>query len=251
MRNPLAPLRQAIPSLAHPELERALTALVDAAGNDIAKARENIEAWYDSSMDRVSGWYKRHVQFMTFVVALGLVFVCNVDTLTITRALAQDAVLRARIVADAEAYTKANLPSTPAADASSKKDEAPSGAKPLPKDADKAGAPPAAAIEGAPADAKKGSSAKNDAKSPEDKLDGVSQEIRKLGLPLGWGTDDPRTALPTGLSAFLYKIFGLLLTAIAVSLGAPFWFDMLNRIMVVRATVKPREKSPDEPAVDR
>jgi len=36
---------------------------------------------------------------------------------------------------------------------------------------------------------------------------------------------------------------GWIITALAVSLGAPFWFDMLNKIMVVRGTVKPAEKS--------
>jgi len=39
---------------------------------------------------------------------------------------------------------------------------------------------------------------------------------------------------------------GWALTAFAVSLGAPFWFDMLNKLIVVRSTVKPKEKSPDE-----
>jgi hypothetical protein len=45
---------------------------------------------------------------------------------------------------------------------------------------------------------------------------------------------------------FLTKIVGWLLTAIAISLGAPFWFDMLNKIIIVRSTVKPHEKSPEE-----
>jgi hypothetical protein len=43
---------------------------------------------------------------------------------------------------------------------------------------------------------------------------------------------------------------GWLLTALAVSLGAPFWFDTLNKIMVVRSTVKPSEKSRDEASKD-
>ena len=30
-------------------------------------------------------------------------------------------------------------------------------------------------------------------------------------------------------------------TALAVSLGAPFWFDMLNKIITVRSTIKPKE----------
>jgi hypothetical protein len=43
-------------------------------------------------------------------------------------------------------------------------------------------------------------------------------------------------------------VLGWLVTALALSLGAPFWFDMLNKFMVVRSTIKPKEKSPDEPS---
>jgi hypothetical protein len=41
---------------------------------------------------------------------------------------------------------------------------------------------------------------------------------------------------------------GWFLTAVALSLGAPFWFDTLNRFMVVRSTIKPQEKSQPEPS---
>jgi hypothetical protein len=46
-------------------------------------------------------------------------------------------------------------------------------------------------------------------------------------------------------------LFGWLATAMAVSLGAPFWFDVLNKVMVIRSTVKPHEKSGDEGSEDR
>jgi hypothetical protein len=46
-------------------------------------------------------------------------------------------------------------------------------------------------------------------------------------------------------------LVGWLLTALAAMLGAPFWFDLLNRMMVVRSTVKPHEKSPEESSEDR
>jgi hypothetical protein len=39
------------------------------------------------------------------------------------------------------------------------------------------------------------------------------------------------------------KIIGLLLTALATSLGAPFWFDLLKKVMMVRAGVNPAEDS--------
>jgi hypothetical protein len=40
-------------------------------------------------------------------------------------------------------------------------------------------------------------------------------------------------------------------TILAISLGAPFWFDLLNKMMVIRSTVKPREKSREEGSEDR
>ena len=53
------------------------------------------------------------------------------------------------------------------------------------------------------------------------------------------------------LGFIVWSIPGWLITALATTFGAPFWFDLLNRMMVIRSTVKPKEKSPDEPAVDR
>jgi len=44
------------------------------------------------------------------------------------------------------------------------------------------------------------------------------------------------------------KVVGIVFTALAVSQGAPFWFDVLNKFMVVRSTIKPREKSQEEPS---
>lgn len=43
------------------------------------------------------------------------------------------------------------------------------------------------------------------------------------------------------------SIFGWLLTAIAISFGAPFWFDLLNRLMNIRSSVRPGEKAPEAP----
>lgn len=34
------------------------------------------------------------------------------------------------------------------------------------------------------------------------------------------------------------SLIGLLLTAIAISLGAPFWFDLLNKLMQLRGSKK-------------
>ena len=43
---------------------------------------------------------------------------------------------------------------------------------------------------------------------------------------------------------------GLALDSVAISLGAPFWFDLSNKFIVVRSTVKPNKKSPAEESKD-
>lgn len=74
-------------------------------------------------------------------------------------------------------------------------------------------------------------------------LDQVQQRLDQLsnsGLPLGWADDK---VLASGKPAqWLSKIAGLLLTALAASLGAPFWFDLVNKLVNVRSTgnVPPR-----------
>lgn len=75
-------------------------------------------------------------------------------------------------------------------------------------------------------------------------------DVTNLGIPIGW--NHVPDVLKTGAWHWRYvnTALGWLVTAIAISLGAPFWFDMLNKIMVVRSTVKPREKSQEEPSKD-
>jgi hypothetical protein len=53
------------------------------------------------------------------------------------------------------------------------------------------------------------------------------------------------------IPAILLTGLGWLCTALAVMLGAPFWFDVLNKVMVIRSTVKPHEKSKEEASEDR
>ena len=70
------------------------------------------------------------------------------------------------------------------------------------------------------------------------------EDIKALQLPVGWtggGEDSPR-AFPDSINAM--KILGLLLTALAVSFGAPFWFDALSKLGRLRATGKPEGRRP-------
>jgi hypothetical protein len=65
----------------------SLQALVKDAGGDVTRFRSSVESWYDDHMDRVSGWYKRHVAIITLVAGTVLVVLFNINALTIGRTL--------------------------------------------------------------------------------------------------------------------------------------------------------------------
>jgi hypothetical protein len=69
----------------------------------------------------------------------------------------------------------------------------------------------------------------------------LEREVKKLDLPLGWELSfgEAPTQLPNDVLGWLAKILGLALTIGAVMLGAPFWFDLLSKIVRVRATGAP------------
>ena len=69
--------------------------------DDVDRFRASIERTFDETMDRASGWYKRRVQLILFVLALGLTCVMNADTLAIGQRLWKDDALRAAVVAQA------------------------------------------------------------------------------------------------------------------------------------------------------
>jgi hypothetical protein len=56
----------------------------------------------------------------------------------------------------------------------------------------------------------------------------LKEQLNELPLPLGWET------VPSGVVEWLTKIAGLLVTTLALSFGAPFWFGTLNRLVNIR-----------------
>lgn len=230
-------IREKVP---HTELQQALITLIDEAEGDFDKARRNIEEWYNAAMDRVSGWYKRRVQIILLILGFVMAIVLNADSINIGKALFQDDALRRSIVGQAEKFGPLPTP-TPQA-------------SPAETDSAETEAAKEAAKEKAVADAKQ-------------RVKEVRAQLEETGLPLGWvrskideqgkitNLDDMRRRPLFGngnteWQLWFIKLAGLLLTGLAISQGAPFWFDILNKFMVIRSTVKPREKSHEEKSKD-
>jgi hypothetical protein len=229
-QNILASFRQTIASLPADSpvtpIKDALLALIDDAQGDIEKFRKNVEDWYDAAMDRVSGWYKRRAHAIILVLGLLISIGLNADTVYIAQRLVSDPGTRNGLVAAAQAYEKEVGAAQPTADA-------------------------------------------------KDALKTNLQKLESLGLPLGWNIEPPpdpdhpeakpkmdlnlkwpglrvwhKDVIVGWYGQIRFHWLGWILTALAISLGAPFWFDMLNKIIVVRSTVKPKEKSPEDKSKD-
>jgi hypothetical protein len=67
-----------------------------------------------------------------------------------------------------------------------------------------------------------------------------SSDFDALRFPIGWNP----TGLPRSPNALFLHQVGWAISVLAVMLGAPFLFDTLNKFMIVRMTVKPRETMP-------
>lgn len=64
-------------------------------------------------------------------------------------------------------------------------------------------------------------------------LQDAIKALAQFALPIGW------TSFPTNLIGWAQKLAGLLLTTLAVSVGAPFWFDVLKKVVNPRGSGPP------------
>jgi hypothetical protein len=94
----VAEIRRAIADAALPPgTKSALLAIAKSAGADHTALRKGIEQWFDATMDRVSGWYKRQTQLIICLLSAAVVVVFNVNTVAIAQRLIHDDSVRAAV----------------------------------------------------------------------------------------------------------------------------------------------------------
>ncbi len=207
-----------------------------AAGADkgLAMGRKNVEEWFDNSMERMSGWYKRWAQKRIFVIGLALALLLNVDSIALAEHLWREPAVRQALIATSEKFVIEN----------------------------KDGANP-------------------EAVEPEEAIKQFQERFKGLTLPIGWVLEtydgDKKVKLfanedevvgicpqidrdkyragvqpvfcyeikdpPTSGFEISTKMLGILFTALATMQGAPYWFDILKKLINVRSSgVNPAEK---------
>jgi hypothetical protein len=193
----IASLRPAVALVDNQRVKAALQSMLNDAGDDVAKLRDNIESWFNSAMERASGWYKRRTQIVIFVLGFAAAILLNVNSITIAKDLWFNKAKRDVLVAAAQGYLG--------------KQQQASGTN-------------STAIGFDP---------------------GLKNDLDQLqGLGLTFGRKPAESGPFARMWIWLASIAGWLVTACAVSMGAPFWFDMLNKVSLVRSTIKPQELAP-------
>lgn len=94
-----AALDSAIAAVPDPQLRRTLNTLYVQAGGDVQRFQAALGGWFDSTMARLSGVYKRRQLLVSFLLALLLAILLNIDSIHLFQTLWRHPALAAGISA--------------------------------------------------------------------------------------------------------------------------------------------------------
>lgn len=176
------------------DLVKQLGALGIDAENVAESDRKTVEKWFNDSMARVSGWYKRRSQYIALAVAVLVAVVLNANALRLGEFLEREPTVARSVAAQAEASAKA-------------------------------------------VEFDENRTAETQIKRAGEQAAGAYEQIEGLKVPLLWA----HANVPQDAPAWLVAALGWFLTAVAISFGAPFWFDALGKLSNLRMAGKKPE----------
>jgi outer membrane biosynthesis protein TonB len=246
-----AELRSAAESFPNEAVRTAVLSALDAAQDDINRAKASLEDWFNAAMDRVSGWYKQRTQVILFAIGLLAAGVFNLDALEVGRQLQTSAALRTAVVARAVDLETLRPPAPAPEEATEQAaaEDAPTPATDEAAEQTPEAPAPASQPDEATPEAKNATSPAPSKTSVSDRLDAIIGEFGALGYSTGWRDCPPEHLCEPEQfwETWPSRIAGWLITALAVTLGAPFWFDLLSKFMSIRSAIKPnREETASE-----
>ncbi len=247
--------------MADSSIKTALSAFLTQAGEDLDAFRKNVGSWFNDVMDHASGWYKRNTQFILVFIAFFLCTINNVDTVSLVGHLSSSSEMRnaalkeARAMLDASDGTQASLRTEDGAQI--QVGETPQPVARLPKNGgqlkDQRKAPPAGAIAS--------DASQQKASAPGELAEQYKKALDATKLPLWWSRSELQNlwsvverhkagsaadkTYSVNYAWIAAKFIGLLISILAVSMGAPFWFDVLNKLVNIRLSGTRPEPSSD------
>jgi hypothetical protein len=183
--------------------------------SEIEYFRSKVENWFDTSMDRLTGTFKkRYSRPFTLLIAIITAVALNADSIAIAKYLYSNPDARAKIVA--QAYQTAN---------------------------DNTYIKRLNELHASPQDSATLQQIKNDINKSLQNINEANAALTS-DIPLGWKNITTTKVTP---GVVITKITGLLATILAIFMGAPFWFDLLNKISNLRSSgAKPPSSTSDD-----
>jgi len=198
------PLRDSLSTLAMQAEARAQT-----AGEQLQQLQADVEGWFNNGMERASGVYRRNVKCVGLLIGFAIAFTVNADTLYMVQRLSTDQAIRTSILQTADQLEVRTL--TRSAEV----------AEQLALDD---------LSEQIETDVRSVSTALEDALKDYPLPIGRTQKVLEAqqAAEANW----PVPFLPQ-------RVIGWAITALALSMGASFWFDLLRKVTSVRASGNP------------
>lgn len=177
-------------------IREPLLAIISTANNNIEIVRQNLEAWYDSTMEKTTKLYQAHMWRLGLFISLVIALLFNVDAVGIGSSLWVDSALRSTIVAEANKYAQGT----------------PEKAQAL-EQLNALNLPMGWKVKAAP-----------DAKDWQTQLQTLTI------TPADWVPKPGQLPRQIGFWDYVWKAIGILITGLAGAQGAPFWFDLLRKL---------------------
>lgn len=199
-------------------LKRIFLQYIYESKGNLAFVREKIANWYDEAQEILLGNYKKNLQRWIFLISVILVGSTNADTIRLASYLYGNDEARGLIankaslfVQDTNVIRLITKIDTASIDAASKRNQA---------------------------------ELADQINKNIQVLKDLNSELRQSSIPIGWSEENIEDFK---LWDYIRKIVGLLLTALAVSVGSPFWFDILSKLSNLRSVgLKPKSSLDDQ-----
>lgn len=210
----MSKITQVIENLPNSPLKTQLQGLVLTAGEKTENLIAAVSSWLDRSLTMMGECYKRKLQTISFSVGLAVAVILNINTIALTEHLYHDKETRNATTALAIQFTE-----EVDKEKFTKCQESPEMTSCI-------------ALKGL--------------------TDAIQKRNESLGkLPIGWPDTLTSSAetFQSDSSEILFwakRLIGWFLTALAISLGAPFWFDLLNRVVSIRHGMRKPETEKSE-----
>jgi hypothetical protein len=215
-------INAAWPKIADPSLAVTLQGFWRGSDYDIDAFLQRLMTWFNDTAERSTGWFKRRLNRWLLALGFAVAIVFNVNAIDVYRTLSSNDALRTEYVQKAVDVTTQQLSDTKAVCSKYQIQPADCDALSLAK----AVAPDIVPLVGW------------STKSPV---------VANVWVPITSGTDRKWAAI---FASALGVLLGWIMTAVALSLGAPFWFDILQRLVNLRGSLRATASVITAPAAD-